>query len=337
MLKAWSEINYQENVQKREEIIKQILWVNSHIRIQNKPVFYEAAFDRGLLKIGQLIDLGGNWLSSAIIAKMFNMSVMEANSLIAAIPKQWKKILKTQKNNTSNPHLILYDEIKEKPRIVKWAYSKLNRNNSNMYKMFQKWTKNNECILDFELYTKAILAIRQISNFSKFRSFQYRLLSKALIFKNQLFRWGLTPDNKCTNCNKEKENLIHFYWSCPYAEKMWKWLSNYCVEKYAITPNIKVETIMTNIVHPKIQHPVNFICLLIKCQMYSYKCMNKELKTNHIEDYLEQCKRYELYNAQLKGKIKTHYKKWHVTNVSIEEIPDLEQEIIEYVNNISLC
>ena len=54
VLVAWSEYNY--NVpESSEEIVNQIIWYNSHIKIGNKLVFYQEAYNAGVLYVKDLI------------------------------------------------------------------------------------------------------------------------------------------------------------------------------------------------------------------------------------------------------------------------------------------
>ena len=72
----------------------QMLWLNSNIRICNKPVIWKKAISKGLYYIKQLIH-EGNWISHKEARNRYGLSVMSYNSLKAAIPRSTKdKIIK---------------------------------------------------------------------------------------------------------------------------------------------------------------------------------------------------------------------------------------------------
>ena len=62
-----------------------ILWLNSKIRIEGKPILWTKCLQKGLLKANQLIK-GGEWISFEDANKLFELSKMEFNSIKSSIP-----------------------------------------------------------------------------------------------------------------------------------------------------------------------------------------------------------------------------------------------------------
>ena len=88
MLKAWCDYNYNDGIE-----IDCPIWLNSQIRIENKPFFWKKAYDRGLFRVSQLYER--NMLISAKSAwENFSLTVMEYNALITAIPQKTKRLAK---------------------------------------------------------------------------------------------------------------------------------------------------------------------------------------------------------------------------------------------------
>ena len=60
ILTAWSKINFHE-VGCKEGVMKQVLWYNSHIRIGNKPVLWNAWLRKGLINVSDIVEDTGHF------------------------------------------------------------------------------------------------------------------------------------------------------------------------------------------------------------------------------------------------------------------------------------
>ena len=87
-LEAWAELNYHDP-QDYQDILNEILWWNSHIRVGNKPIMWSKWVDKNIITLGDIMvncqfktaeELGVNW--------------MDLNSICSAIPQRWKNLLK---------------------------------------------------------------------------------------------------------------------------------------------------------------------------------------------------------------------------------------------------
>ena len=54
----------------QNEILNRVIWYNSHVRVKGLPILCKQAYQEGLEKIAQLVDLDGQFLSSDIICNM---------------------------------------------------------------------------------------------------------------------------------------------------------------------------------------------------------------------------------------------------------------------------
>ena len=67
-------------------MISQYIWFNSYIKVNSNVIFYEKPYKEGLKYIGQLVDTNGKRIPTEIICMMFEITIMEYNSLWSAIP-----------------------------------------------------------------------------------------------------------------------------------------------------------------------------------------------------------------------------------------------------------
>ena len=66
---------------------------------------------------------------------------------------------------------------------------------------------------------------------SKLRSFQYKLLHRAIPTNKYLFQCKIKNSDLCYFCHETTESLEHLVWFCPKVKKFWdevKCLFNHC-------------------------------------------------------------------------------------------------------------
>ena len=111
--------------------------------------------------------------------------------------------------------------------------------------------------------------IYKITNVSKYRSFQYRLLQRGIVTNIQLKRWKKRENDQCTFCAKQTEGVIHLFWECEIVKELWKELCTFVEKEYKIN-NLRmnvINVIFNDIAEGK-RHIANFICLITKQYIY---------------------------------------------------------------------
>ena len=88
VLKAWAKINFKADPPGSGQII----WWNSCIRICNKPVLWKKSFEKGLLTVNQLFE-NGKCIKVSDAYEKYELTYLQYNGLLAAIPSQWKKTI----------------------------------------------------------------------------------------------------------------------------------------------------------------------------------------------------------------------------------------------------
>ena len=63
-------------------------------------------------------------------------------------------------------------------------------------------------------YQEAFKSIRKITQVTKCRDFQYRLLANAIFTNNRLYHWKITESNVCEYCNQCKQTPKHLLCTC---------------------------------------------------------------------------------------------------------------------------
>ena len=82
-----------------EEVYDQILWYNSNICINGKPIWRSKMFKKGISQVKDLVTDQGILMSATEMKQKFNLSIpfTELFGIWDAIPLEWKRILKEKK------------------------------------------------------------------------------------------------------------------------------------------------------------------------------------------------------------------------------------------------
>ena len=116
VLTAWSTVNYR----KQCKFSDQVIWWNSRIRVQNKPIMWETCYQNGLVWISDLYS-DGSLITAERATRKFHLTVMQYNALISAIPIEWKRALA----NADVPRKCYYDEIVSRKNLSRHIYAEL--------------------------------------------------------------------------------------------------------------------------------------------------------------------------------------------------------------------
>ena len=73
ILQIWSEINYEDSISSKKQLLSQCLWLNSLIRVENKPIQYTTWSSQGIQNIGHLMINGTRFLSFSEFKECYNI------------------------------------------------------------------------------------------------------------------------------------------------------------------------------------------------------------------------------------------------------------------------
>ena len=99
VLYSWSKINYHVP-SNRQEVLNEIIWYNSHIKINDLPVIWETWIDANILFIEDLVKENGQYKNSV----QLNVNWLELEQIKSAIPPNWKKLLNSECNKVPKPN-----------------------------------------------------------------------------------------------------------------------------------------------------------------------------------------------------------------------------------------
>ena len=317
VLYTWSELNWDNNK------YSNVIWYNSHIKVGGIPIFWEDVYKKGLFTVNQLYE-NSLLMSCRRASEMYGLDLMRYNSLISAIPIEIKTLAKTGGKDDSLNKIAAGK-----------AYKILLASNNEEYALRQKvrkWETELEMVIPYKTFVKCFEDIWKVTNVSKFRSFQYRLLQRAIITNVHLFHWGMVSSNLCSFCNLAKETYCHLFIQCPKVQAIWLEIEVFMNKFTKDNINFGLDTVICNrIIGDKPQHVKNFVCLVVKQYIYRQRCLERELSVHELKCYIKKIRNIECYIATKNNKMSVHEKKWYG---NINRPQNTEMYVNEYIDNM---
>ena len=310
VLVAWCSYNYYQECR----IENQYIWYNSHILIGGKPIMWGHVVKKGLMYVHQLY-VNQQFKSLELLQTEFGLTILSVNSLKAAIPQEWKRFFEQTPPSAYIPipphnyDIHLYD-----CSFSRKVYKFLLDDVVIMHHKYLKWRQELgsefcEAIVDFR---EEHINIYKVTNIAKYRSFQYRILQRALVTNIQLEKWNIVSNNSCFYCKNEPETVIHLLWFCPIVQEIWTKVLQFLSQEYSVpTDGIGArEIILNQIVEKPRAHVANFICLITKRYIYCQKCLKGCIHFPSLIALINHTEIMEKYIAVKNGKLSGHRIKW---------------------------
>ena len=326
---AWARFTFQNDGLTESMFI----WHNSRMKIQNATIFWKSAYLNGLKYVDHFF-ADGKMKSIAVICQTYGLSMMQVNSLVSVIPKDWKEKCKVDPMEVE-AHNTAYDKLIERKGLSRIAYSYFVLEYVAWEKKLSKWEKELNMSISHDAFTRCFRDIHYVTNIPKYRSFQYRLLQRAITTNIHLFHWKMRENKLCQQCEKCEETYTHMFLMCDKIKDFWIEVDCFMNEISAEPIHFGLDTVISNrIVINKPGHVKNFICLLAKQYIYRQRCFQMPVNFFEFKSNVLKIKAMEKYYATQKGKVNKHHIKWCERNL-IEHENDIDNLVEHYINEES--
>ena len=235
VLKAWGKLNYKTIV---DNLDQEILWYNSHIRINEQLISWKKTIENGLLYVAQL------WENYTVISwtkakNVFGLILLQFQGLISAIPREWKRQMQ---QGVKEPGAVSVEFLS-----TKHAYRNLVSTGCRLNRCCDKWEKMLNKEIPLERFISGLEESCICTNITKYRSFQFRLMHHAIITNIQLEKWKLKESRMCSFCAREPETYLHLFIWCPKVARIWLQLEQF-MAKWSEEPiNFQPDSILEQI------------------------------------------------------------------------------------------
>jgi hypothetical protein len=325
IIKYWCEENFDEDPQDANTILNQSIWMNSHIKINKKTVYWEKWYKEGFKWVADLTvmdDKGKMKLMSFAELKDFDIpgfDMMKYNSLISSIPKKWKKILSTETNLVEEEgESYLLNRLLNQKKPMKYMYNILKKKKSERpTSAIEKWRED----LNIDTTDEHILNGHEKNHYctinNRLKSFNCNFINRNIPYNRRLHKMGKKETTICEFCNKEEETIIHLYWECTEIKKLWNNIKT--VYNNLTGENIEINKEICLLFPSKTKYnkrteSLRVLFLLTKHYIHLTKCKeNKKPREKDLEMYIKnhlKIERESSKNREKEGKFLAIWEDW---------------------------
>ncbi len=285
VLFAWYLIG--DDVSSIADVLNEILWLNKKIKIGNESIAYDDWYTHGCKHVRDLLDENGHFYNHADFSAKYNLkcSHFKYMSLIDAIPKEWKSIIKSDRDEIINIQkheeivrtfglaIKPIDKITSKDIYWKLLGEKIKQPtcvSSWQRKFYFEFTES-EWKTTFKLPSKLTKDVKVIE-------LQTKILHRVYACNSYVARFDKSVYEKCKICNV-KCDICHMFYHCEDVKRFWYnflrwWNANFAT----LYIDISITDVIFGILLPK-SETINYCILLAKSFLHKLyrKCENNPI------------------------------------------------------------
>ena len=317
ILKSWSKFQF-TTAFSTENFFTTPLYMNSLVRKANRPYLEKKLIDSNINSLSNI----WNWQSKTyytyqeLVDEQGDViSFLLYNSLVSSIPTLWKQKAKLIQVDNDETEGILDRTLKlQNPaKLYYWTY--IERTYEYVDVAAKLWAR--DLGLDEEsvqlAWERYLQLSRPISQATKLRWLQYRILNRAITTNIKRTKWDKNVTDKCTFCKRERETTLHVFVECELVKKLWKSLIKWVKYMYSLEISLTDQIIIFNDCEVKGQKKkfINTLILIMKQFIYASKCKEQiPIFVNFVEilDYWYRMERIAAWNNDYYDKFVTKWK-----------------------------
>jgi hypothetical protein len=219
------------------------------------------------------------------------------------------------KNVTNITHAVyrshLINTILNSKSLSKEIYNKLSPLEDldvDSIKGISKWNSDMETDINF---SDVFCNLYLVTNDSKLKNFQFKLLHRALPTNTFLVKIGIKNSDLCNFCKNASDSILHYIWLCPVVKLFWNRIKTWLEEIF----DIPIELNMANIVFITNvnEYPfeiIEFVMLFTKYYIHCYIWSNNSPTIEVLKAKLKSREKMERSNSIFKDKLKDHEDRW---------------------------
>ena len=165
----------------------------------------------------------------------------------------------------------------------------------------------------YSQFLETFQEIKELTNITKYRSFQYKLLQRAVITNLHLKKWNVLDSSMCTFCGKEEETYLHLFVWCEEVKQLWLNVESFMDELSQEPIVFQEDTVLwSHLVAQPVGHLKNFISLVTKHYIYKQRCLKEKLNFEQLKHLIFSLEGIKKYYAIKGNKLNKHQIKWNI-------------------------
>lgn len=301
VIKAWGELQ-NNHTTAPNDILAQPIWLNDKIKIDRKMVWRKSWMEKGIYFVNDLLNDNGIFMSGIDLESNYSLwDVMTLNSLISAIPTEWKTAIKhSQKQlRIKNENLELLKETKKK--ISKIFYVKYIKSLTEVpAKARKRWEESIETEISEETLSQAFKTSHNTTRNTKLITLQYKLLHRITTTNSKLYKFKLLETELCSFCGETKETIIHLFYFCSQIRNLWIQLNDLIIAKLNVSI-LDTKTVFLGycLVTDPYNKTINLLILLLKQYIYDSRCKKTIPIFRNFVEHVKYYKTVEMLSSHL--------------------------------------
>ena len=261
-----------------EYLLAEPLFFNRRFTINEHAMNFPEWIRSNVYYVKDLLQDGGTFLSIEEFNRKHNLTTKLldfwgcVNSVKSYIRRNNIQCL----NKTSKGNMKAIDIIIQTQKGAK-NYYKIMLGKTNMPKACENW----ERLLGTKIqWSHVYLNTKHISEI-KMRWFQIRINHRIIVTNSILQNMGITENNTCNFCDREKDTVFHYLWQCDLVQVFWKDFETCLKEKCLNCDHLTLNASLVLFgLDDKSKTDDGFLFILLHAKHFLYKCrINKSKPT----------------------------------------------------------
>ncbi len=266
VLMGWSRYNF-HNPTNIHKIRNQVIWFNSHVRVDNCTIFLRALYAANIMYVHQFFDERGDILSLPNFQLKYGIQInfLTYYSVLSAIPQRWKVEIKEHHTIVDVPFIHMpLSNLEKKDHVCKVVYGDLIQQayGGTIATGFRKWNDWLPGGLQMEVWQYGFRIMYTTLQCTKTLLVQFKILHFITATRAKLFLWDIVDDDLCSFCNEAIETLPHLLIECEAVKLFWNDLKHWLFLKSGILFQPTVSEIIIGFQNPDLMF--NAVYLLAK-------------------------------------------------------------------------
>lgn len=296
---------------------KEIVFLNSNIRINNKPFLNINCIQNNILRVN-------DFMIDGIMFQSFEEFVHTHGNILNFL--DYYSITHSIKMSIQNAHHISIPGTIEKKAInpssllsaakpQKYVYNTLSYSTPSILldRIANKWSLLITDDITPEDISNMFNSIYKTTINNKLRVFMYKYYHMKIFLNPELKRINLCEVDTCTFCSTESETYNHLFMSCRYVIDLWASLRSFCSTRFNFALNVNSLNDIILLSHI----PNNSILMYLLCFVtlhYIYKCRLSKSVPSCVQLYREfyRIEQIEGEIAKANNKYQLHVRKWNL-------------------------
>ena len=269
--------------------------------------------DHGCLQLRDILKQDYTFLKHHQFNTLYQskLNFLEYGQLLGSVPGKWKSML-TAQNELPQRKISVVDKIKSTDKISKFVYPHLISTLPRRTVHEEKWCDSIQEDFDTSIWAKIYNSAFETTIDSKFRSFQYKIITRTLVTNKSLYTWKIKNSSNCTFCLVEEETILHLFVDCGMVRSLWYELYEWLLPDLDIFEVINKRHIIFGTLDNFVDaNTINSIILIVKRYIYVQRCYKAPVSLTTLLHFVRKFINMEISvkNSNIKSKCETKWSK----------------------------